>query len=104
MTEFMHIDAEMGFVTFDELLDLLGGLLISVVNDVWENCEPYLKTWNATRPVLGDKVPCMKMEDIHELYEKETKDKVVDKRISLLQKKSGSVSTQRRSLAVKRSL
>jgi nondiscriminating aspartyl-tRNA synthetase len=80
MTEFMHIDAEMGFVTFDELLDVLSGLLISVVNDVWQNCESYLKTWNATRPMLADKVPQMRMEDIHELYEKETKDKVADKK------------------------
>ncbi len=78
LTEFIHIDAEMGFVTFEELLDVLGGLLITAVKDVWEKCEPQLKTLNATRPVLGDTIPRMKMEEIHELYEKHTKDKVTD--------------------------
>lgn len=35
MTEFMHIDAEMGFIEFQDLLDFMSGLLNSIVDDVW---------------------------------------------------------------------
>ena len=36
MTEFIHIDAEMGFIEFEDLLELMGGLLNYAVNRVWE--------------------------------------------------------------------
>src|SRR5690606_3868100 len=57
MTEFMHIDAEMGFVDFQELLGMMSNLLNAVVDDVWENSEPYLKQWNATKPKLPKDIP-----------------------------------------------
>lgn len=73
MTEFMHIDAEMGFIDLDELLDFMSGLLNSVVDDVWKNCEPYLKQWNATKPVLPKKIPAIPLEEVHAKYTAATK-------------------------------
>lgn len=72
MTEFIHIDAEMGFVSFDELMDMVGGLLLFVTKRVWETNGELLRKLNATEPKLTDKVPRMKMSDIHELYSKST--------------------------------
>jgi len=68
MTEFMHIDAEMGFVDFQELLSMVGGLLKSVTSEVWSKYEPELKSWNAQPITLPDQVPQLALEEIHELY------------------------------------
>lgn len=73
MTEFMHIDAEMGFIDFSDLMDLLNNLLHSVVSQVWDNCEAELVKLNATKPLLSENIPRLKLEEIHELYTKNTK-------------------------------
>lgn len=72
MTEFVHIDAEMGFVDFQELLKTVGGLLKAVVGDVWRQYETELKTWNAQPVTLADEIPQLGLEEIHELYSKAT--------------------------------
>lgn len=72
MTEFMHIDAEIGFIEFQDLMDLLSGLLNAVVHTVWEKYEAELKRWNATKPVLPEKIPAIPMSEIHERYSKAT--------------------------------
>lgn len=72
MTEFMHIDAEMGFTDFDGLLQFVGGLLHAVTTDVWQLYEPALKSWNAQPVVLADSIPQLALEEIHELYSKAT--------------------------------
>lgn len=72
MTEFIHIDAEMGFVDFQELLKMVGGLLKAVTKDVWENYEPQLKSWNAQPVVLPDEIPQLALEEIHNLYSEAT--------------------------------
>lgn len=72
MTEFIHIDAEMGFVTFDELLKTVDGLVHSVVDTVWQKHEAALKRWNATPVKLSDEIPQMSLEEVHELYTKAT--------------------------------
>lgn len=72
LTEFMHIDAELGFITFEDLLDVLSGLLNAAVDQVWERCQPELKLWNATKPVLPKRIPSMTMAEIHEKYSKAT--------------------------------
>ncbi|HWT39909.1 MAG TPA: aspartate--tRNA(Asn) ligase [Dongiaceae bacterium] len=72
MTEFIHIDAEMGFTTFDELLTMVGGLLKSVTESVWQTNEVDLKKWNATPVKLTDEIPRLGLEEIHELYSKAT--------------------------------
>ena len=72
MTEFLHIDAEMGFVTFDELLTVVDGLLKSVTTSVWDAHEPALKSWNAQPVLLAEQIPRIPLEEIHELYSKAT--------------------------------
>lgn len=72
MTEFLHIDAEMGFVTFDELLDVAGGLLKYVTEGIWKTNEAELKQWNAQPVKLGEKIPRIGLEEVHELYTKAT--------------------------------
>lgn len=72
MTEYITIDAEMGFVTFEELRNFAGSLLRHIVERVWQDHEPELKMWNAVKPVLADPIPSMAMKKIHELYSKAT--------------------------------
>lgn len=70
MTEFMHIDAEAGFITFDELLAIMSGVVNAAVNAAWDAYEPELKRWNATKPVLPKVFPRLTMADIHEKFSK----------------------------------
>lgn len=72
MTEFIHIDAEMGFVTFDELLTMVGGLLQSVTQSIWQTNEADLKKWNAQPVKLPESIPRLGLEEVHELYSKAT--------------------------------
>lgn len=73
MTEFLHIDAEIGFVDIDELIDVAGGLLKFVANSVWEGNGADLKKLNAQPVVLPDgPLPRLGLEEVHELYSKAT--------------------------------
>ena len=77
MTEFITIDAEMGFVTFEELRNFAGGLLRYIADKIWQDCETELKLWNAVKPVLADPIPSLPMAKIHELYTKATGTKTI---------------------------
>jgi len=77
MTEFITMDAEMGFVTFEELRNFAGGMLRYIVQRVWQDCEAELKAWHAVRPILSDPIPSMPMAKIHELYTKATGTKTI---------------------------
>src|SRR3989338_1958753 len=68
MTEFITVDMEMGFITFAELLDIIGRMLKEITEQVWENCEPELVSWEAVKPVLPEEIPVMTLADIHEKY------------------------------------
>jgi len=72
MTEYISVDGEMGFISLQDLQDFLSGLLNSVVDDVWKTCEPQLKQWNATKPLLPEKLPLLTIDEIHEKYTKAT--------------------------------
>ncbi len=72
MTEFLHIDVEMGFTDFQGLLSLVGGLLKSVTSSVWQTNEAELKSWDAQPVVLADEIPQLPLEKIHDLYSNET--------------------------------
>ena len=72
MTEFLQFDVEMGFVTFQELLDMVDGFMHSVTKKVWETNEADLKRWNAAPVVLSEKIPQLGLEEVHELYSKAT--------------------------------
>lgn len=77
MTEFMHIDAEMGFVNFDELLTTVGGLITYISKSIWQTHGDMLKKLNATEPKLADSIPRLRLDEIHELYSKQSPDSTV---------------------------
>jgi nondiscriminating aspartyl-tRNA synthetase len=70
MTEYITIDAEMGFIEFDDLLTFASGLLNHLVERVWETYGEDLKKWNAAKPVLTPDFPRLTMAEVHELYSK----------------------------------
>jgi len=78
MTEFITIDAEMGFIDFDDLLHFVSGLLNQVIDDVWAKYKPELRRRNATRPKLPAEIPRLPMSKVHELYTKTTGVKIDD--------------------------
>lgn len=80
MTEYVTIDCEMGFVTFDELREFAHGLLKSVIDFVWDECAEELRIWNAQKPLLSDKAVSIPMAKVHELYEAATKEVIADKK------------------------
>lgn len=80
MTEFMHIDAEMGFIDLQELLDFTSGLLNAIIDEVWTTSEPYLKQWSATKPLMLEKIPQISMTEIHEKYSQATGTNTVDEK------------------------
>lgn len=72
LTEYVSVDAEMGFVNLEDLENLLSELLNHVVDSVWKKHEAELKRWNATKPKLPTKIPVISMAEIHEMYSKAT--------------------------------
>ncbi len=80
MTEYITIDAEMGFITFDELREFSHQLLVHVVDQVWGEYETELKRWNTTKPILSKNAVSIPLAEVHELFEKSTKTIVEDKK------------------------
>jgi nondiscriminating aspartyl-tRNA synthetase len=78
MTEYITIDAEMGFIEFDDLLTFTSGLIKYVSDQVWDTYGEELKKWNAVRPVLTENFPRVPMAEVHELYTKATKVEITD--------------------------
>lgn len=80
MSEYITIDAELGFITFDELREFSHQLLKHIIDDVWAAYEPELKRWNTTKPVLSEHAVSITLAEVHELFEKNTKTTVEDKK------------------------
>ncbi len=78
MTEYVTIDAEMGFIDFEYLLEFAHGMIKHVVDRVWEQCEPELKMWQAVKPKISDKPTCIPMAEVHALYSKAMKIDLID--------------------------
>lgn len=72
MTEYTSVDAEMGFIEFKDLLELLSGMLNAVVDQVWDKCEPELNAWGANKPKLTKQIPTITMDEVHKLYSEAT--------------------------------
>lgn len=72
MTEFIHIDVEMGFVDFQGLLSVVNGLLKFITTEVWQTNGDDLKRLNATPAKLPENIPQLPLQYIHELYSKAT--------------------------------
>lgn len=77
MTEYITIDAEVGFIDFEQLLNLAGTCLISVMSKVEKECAAELKMWNIPPIVLPQKsedIPRLTISEIHEKFLKATKE------------------------------
>ncbi len=73
MSEYISVDAEMGFIKgLEDLNNLLSELLNYVVDKVWEDNKDDLEAMKAVKPVLTKKIPEIAMKDLHELYLKKT--------------------------------
>jgi len=73
MTEFIHVDAEMGFVnSLSDVLDLLSGLINHVSQSVWDRQEKELTLLGANKPMLLKKIPEITMKELHDIYSKDT--------------------------------
>jgi nondiscriminating aspartyl-tRNA synthetase len=78
MTEYISVDGEMGFVSLEDIKVFLSGLINAAVESAWASHELELKRWNATKPPLTELFPSITMADVHELYQKETKETITD--------------------------
>ncbi len=67
MTEYITIDAEMGFIEFDDLLKFTSGFVNFVVDAVWEQYGEELKKWNTQKPLIPEQIPTISMKEVHEL-------------------------------------
>lgn len=73
MTEFMHIDVEMGFIeSYHELAHIADGLLQHASKRVWERCEKELVALGAVMPKFAEETPIIPLKQLHEMYSKET--------------------------------
>jgi len=77
MSEYISLDAEVGFVNFDDLLSMVSDLLVHMVDFAWKHAEADLQLLGAVKPVLPKAIPRMKMSEVHELYQKATGEKAV---------------------------
>ena len=72
MSEYISLDAEIGFINFDDLLSMVSQLLGHMVDYAWEHNEAELTLLGAKKPLLPKKLPRLKMAEVHEMYEKAT--------------------------------
>jgi len=72
MTEFIHIDAEAGFVDLDDLMGIMSRMVHAAVEAAWKSYETELKRWNASKPVLTKEFPKITLDEVHEQYTKAT--------------------------------
>ncbi len=77
MTEFMHIDAEMGFIELPDLMSLLSDLVNSVVEYTWATVPQELGMWKAVKPRLPLALPALTLAKIHEIYSAKTGENTV---------------------------
>ncbi|MCC7288900.1 aspartate--tRNA(Asn) ligase [bacterium] len=71
MTEYITVDAEMGFIGFDDLLNFVGGGLVHVANYISQHCAEELKAWQVEEYVLpkdGADIPRLTITQIHEMF------------------------------------
>ncbi|HTE22622.1 MAG TPA: aspartate--tRNA(Asn) ligase [Candidatus Limnocylindria bacterium] len=77
MTEYMSVDAEIGFIEFEDLQNYAGECLLTVLKTVQEDCAKELKMWNVQGLTLPEKpqdIPRINIEDIHEKFFKATRE------------------------------
>ncbi len=77
MTEYITIDAEIGFIELEDLLNHAADCLISITTTVQKDCQAELKLWNVqpfALPAEGKDVPRLTIHEIHQMFLEETKE------------------------------
>lgn len=73
MTEFVHIDVEMGFIEeFNDVLDVAAGLLQHVSKRIWEMYTSELQGLNAKPPIFTLEIPKIPLQQLHILFTEAT--------------------------------
>ncbi|MBL8015040.1 MAG: aspartate--tRNA(Asn) ligase [Candidatus Doudnabacteria bacterium] len=73
MSEYVSLDAEMGFIdSWEDILDLIEYAIKEIIQYVWDNYEADLRLLGATKPLIEAKVPRLKITEIHDIVFKET--------------------------------
>ena len=77
LSEYISLDAEMGFIdSWRDLMDTCEILIRNIFSDVKKNCQKELRIFKANIPILPKKIPCLKMREAQEIIlERTEKDK-----------------------------
>ncbi len=68
MTEYLGLDAEMGFIKdFGEIMDTVEILLREIFKTIAEKCSKELEMFSAVLPKLSDKIPRLKMREAQQI-------------------------------------
>ncbi|HEX5797355.1 MAG TPA: aspartate--tRNA(Asn) ligase [Candidatus Saccharimonadales bacterium] len=77
MTEYITIDAEIGFIEFEDLLEHAGACLISVISKTEKDCKKELKAWNTPPfklPRAAKDIPRYDITEVHEMFARANKE------------------------------
>jgi len=77
LSEFISLDAEMGFInSWEEIMEVCQITIGNIFSQVEKNCSSELKMFGATIPALTKKIPCLKMREAQEIiFQKTGRDK-----------------------------
>ena len=77
LSEFLTVDAEMGYIEFEDLQKLMGDLLLTIAHRSWTDYETLFKQWNANKAILpstSEEIPRITINEIHDMFFKATKE------------------------------
>jgi len=73
ITEYISLDAEMGFIkSWEELLDTCDVVIRNIFSEIEKNCQKELKMFGENLPKLSKKIPRLKMREAQEIIFKRT--------------------------------
>ena len=68
LTEYISLDAEMGFInSWEDLMDTCEIVIRNIFSDIEENCQKELKMFGKILPKLSKKIPRLKMRQAQEI-------------------------------------
>ncbi len=74
LSEYISLDAEMGFInSWEDLMDTCEIVIRNIFSDLQNNCAKELKIFETALPKLGEKIPRIKMREAQEIIFKRIK-------------------------------
>ncbi len=74
LTEYTSLDAEMAFIdSWEDLMDTAEYVIKEILKVVKKDCQEQLKMYKATVPLVGKKIPRLKLREAQEIIYKRTK-------------------------------